>query len=87
MEKLRRELEAAVEALEQGRHELSSFAEQVWYRAVVKIIATYVSMQNSIVVTRLKIDISMQCDRVRQVRKLIVNWAKGGTTSKARQQK
>ena len=29
MEKLRRELEAAVEALEQGRQELSSFAEQV----------------------------------------------------------
>ena len=30
MEKLRRELEAAVEALEQGRQELSSFAEQVF---------------------------------------------------------
>ena len=29
VEKLRRELEAAVEALEQGRQELSSFAEQV----------------------------------------------------------
>ena len=29
MEKLRRELEAAVEALEQGRQELSSFVEQV----------------------------------------------------------
>lgn len=29
MEKLRRELESAVEALEQGRQELSSFAEQV----------------------------------------------------------
>ena len=30
VEKLRRELEAAVEALEQGRQELSSFAEQVF---------------------------------------------------------
>ena len=29
VEKLRRELESAVEALEQGRQELSSFAEQV----------------------------------------------------------
>ena len=29
VEKLRRELEAASEALEQGRQELSSFAEQV----------------------------------------------------------
>ena len=49
MEKLRRELEAAVEALEQGRHELSSFAEQVWWGTVVTMIKT---------------DISIQCDRM-----------------------
>ena len=64
VEKLRQELEAAVEALEQGRHELSSFAEQVWWGAVVKIIATDLSMQNSTVVTMVKTDISMQCDRM-----------------------
>ena len=64
MEKLRRELEAAVEALEQGRHELSSFAEQVWYSAVVIIVATDISMQNSTVVTKIKTDISMQYDRM-----------------------
>ena len=64
MEKLRRELEAAVEALEQGRHELSSFAEQVWWGSVVTMITTDISMQNSTVITMVKTDISMQCDRM-----------------------